>query len=219
MRFFLAIAISTVSMMAPAGTTRPSASPATRPSSPNELVLKVARSVPDGGGYNTKWAGTGTPREIMFKGTRILGKGTDGTYCCGFTFAVAMQAADELHLLDGKSVQQIKRFQKEWYGAVPEKDLQETQCTTAVEHLGIGKSINPDDAKPGDFMQLYRSKGGHSVIFLGWVEKDGKRIGFKYRSSQGSTKGIGDNTEYFSDTDLPKAAVDRKRIYFGRFNG
>jgi len=67
-------------------------------------------------------------------------------------------------------------------------------------------------------MQLYRVKSGHSVIFLGWVEKDGKRIGVKYRSSQGSTNGIADNTEYFSDGGMPKAAVDRKRIYFGRFN-
>ena len=56
------------------------------------------------------------------------------------------------------------------------------------------------------------------MIFLGWEEKDGKRVGFKYRSSQGSTKGIGDNVEYFSDSGMEKGKVDRKRVYFGPFN-
>ena len=186
--------------------------------SPNDVVLRTARSYADGGGYNLKWGGTGTPEEILHDGQRVLAKGTDGTYCCGFTFAVAMKAGGEMKLFEGKTLEQIKRFQKEWYGAVDEPELREKQCSLAVGNLGVGRAVPMDEAQPGDFCQFWRGKGGHSVIFLEWVERNGKRIGFKYRSSQGSTKGIGDNTEYFSDSGIEKGHVDRKRIYFGRFN-
>ena len=185
--------------------------------SPNEIVLSAARSYPDGGGYNLKWAGSGTPEEILFKGERILAKGVEGTYCCGFTFAVAMKAGAEMKLFEGKTLEQIKRFQKEWYGAVEEPEIREKQCALAVGNLGVGRQVSADEAMPGDFMQLWRGKSGHSVIFLSWIEKDGKRIGFNYRSSQGSTKGVGDTAEYFSDSGVEGGRVLRDRIYFGRF--
>ena len=183
----------------------------------NDIVIRAARSYGDGGGYNLKWGGTGTPEEILFDQQRVLAKGSDGTYCCGFTFAVAMKAGGEMELFKGKTIEQIKRFQKEWYGAVDEPEIREKQCSVAVEHLGVGKSIPFDDAQPGDFCQLWREKSGHSVIFLGWEMKDGRRVGLKYRSSQGSTKGIGDKSEFFSDTGIKDANVDRRRVYFGRF--
>jgi hypothetical protein len=44
-------------------------------------------------------------------------------------------------------------------------------------------------------------------------------IGFKYRSSQKSTDGIGDRIEYFSDAadpTNPVGKVDRKRFYIAR---
>jgi hypothetical protein len=181
-------------------------------------VVRVARTFPDGGGYNTKWAGSGTPEEIRFKDTRILAKGENGTYCCGFTFNVVMKAAGEAGLLKDKSADEIKRFQKDWYGAVKDKETAERQCAIALEHLGIGKQVSPDDAQPGDFLQFWRTKSGHSVVFLKWVERDGKRIGVTYRSSQGSTDGVGDKTEYFKDSGEEKAEVDPSRMYFGRLN-
>ena len=216
----LVLVAVTAATAAPAGkpTTRPSPPPAAAAGTPNEIVLAAARSFRDGGGYNTKWAGSGTPEEVRFEGERVLGKGTDGTYCCGFTFAVAMRAGGQMKRFEGKTIEQIRRFQKEWYGAVDEPDIREKQCAVAVEHLGVGRQVSADEALPGDFMQIWRTpKGGHSVIFLGWIEKEGKRIGFKYRSSQGTTKGIGDTEEYFSDSGIEKARVLRDRIYFGRF--
>src|SRR6187397_1649447 len=85
---------------------------------PNDVVIRTARSYSNGGGYNEKWGGTGCPEEIQFEKQRVLAKGTNGTYCCGFTFAVAMKAGSEMDLFKGKTIEQIKRFQKEWYGAV-----------------------------------------------------------------------------------------------------
>lgn len=193
------------------------AAPAGPAESPNDVVLRAARSYADGGGYNLKWAGSGTPEEILFGGQRVLAKGVEGTYCCGFTFAVAMKAGAEMKLFEGKTLEQIKRFQKEWYGAVEEPEIREKQCALAVKHLGVGRPVSADEARPGDFMQLWRGKSGHSVIFLSWIEKDGKRIGFNYRSSQGSTKGVGDTSEYFSDSGIEGGRVLRDRIYFGRF--
>ncbi len=179
-------------------------------------VIAVSRTFGDGGGYNIKWSGSGTVEEIRFKNTRILAKGENGSYCSGFTFNVAMKAATDNGLLKGKTVEQIKRFQKEWYGAVTEPDIREKQCAVALGNLGIGKQITPDEAKPGDFLQFWRTKSGHSVVFLNWVEKDGRRVGFNYRSSQGSTDGVGDKTEHFKDSGIAKGEVDPKRMYFGR---
>jgi hypothetical protein len=197
-------------------TSAPSLVVAAGPSTQPCDVEAVSRTFPDGGGYNVKWGGSGTPREIRFKDARILARGENGTYCCGFTFTVVMQAASDAGLLSDKSVEQIKRFQKQWYGAVDDKPTRERQCAVALEHLGIGKQVSPHEAQPGDFLQFWRTKSGHSVVFLKWVEKDGQHIGFTYRSSQGSTDGIGDKTEYFKDSGIEKAEVDPQRMYFGR---
>jgi hypothetical protein len=180
----------------------------------NAVVLEKVRAIPDGGGYNWVANSTGVPEEIRFKDTLILKKGEGGTYCCGITFAVVMQAADELKMLEGLSPADVKLLQKRFYG-VPE-DAQERQCVMALEESGLGYAVSADEAKPGDFLQFYRAKDGHSVIFLKWVEENGQRVGFTYRSSQKSTNGVGDKTEYFRDAAGKEGKVDRTRMYFGR---
>jgi hypothetical protein len=128
-----------------------------------------------------------------------------------------MKTANERGLLKGKTAEQIQSFQKEWYGAT--KESGETQCAYAIEKLGIGQRVATKDAKPGDFLQLWRTnKSGHSVVFLDWVSDKGQPIGVKYRSTQTSTKGIGDRTEYFTGVPGKKGAVDPKRLYFCRLN-
>jgi hypothetical protein len=175
-------------------------------------VVAIARAFPNGGGY--EWKGTGVPEDVRFNGKTVLAKGK-ATYCSGFTFAVAMKAAAERGLLKDKTIEQVQAFQKEWYGAT--KESAETQCAYAIEKLGIGKRIAKKDAKPGDFLQLWRTnKSGHSVVFLEWITDAGRQIGIKYRSSQTSTKGIGDRVEYFAGIPRKKGSVDPKRLYFGR---
>jgi hypothetical protein len=179
-------------------------------------VVEIARNYDDGGGYDNSWKGSGVPAEIRFKDERILAKG-NGSFCCGFTFAVAMDAATARGLLRDKSVDEVRAFQKQWYGATEES--REIQCALAIETLGIGERVEADKARAGDFLQFWRTnKSGHSVMFLEWIEDDSKRIGFKYRSSQGSTKGIGDQAEYFAGTKGNDGGVDPKRMYFCRLN-
>lgn len=180
-------------------------------------VLKEARAFPDGGGYDRSWKGSGTPEEIRFAGERILRAGTEKngkatSYCCGFTFTVFMRLANRHDLLKGRSVTDVKRLQKTWYGTT--KRTAERQSVLALEDFGLGKTVKHAAARPGDFVQFWRTnRSGHSVIFLAWITEKGQRVGLRYRSSQGSTKGIGDVTERFSTHG---GKIDAKRLHIGR---
>ena len=177
-------------------------------------VVAIARGYRDGGGY--KWEGHGVPEDVAFKGAVILSKARSptGTYCCGFTFAVAMKAAVRRGLLADKTVAQVRRLQREWFGASSEPTVKSKQCAVAVEHLGIGKEIPLAQARPGDFLMIWRTNGsGHSVVFLRWATRDGERIGIGYRSSQPKTRGIGDNVEYFAGVQGTTGAIDPRRAY------
>lgn len=172
----------------------------------NDAVLAVARSIPDGGTY--KISGTGVPFDVVHKQVVILPKG-DTVYCSGFTFAVAMKAAQARGLLENKSIPDVRAFQRNWYGSGGESEL---LSGPALEKLGIGRSVAQADALPGDFMQLWRTTGtGHSTVFTGWLEENGKKTGVKYRSAQGP--GVGDKQERFSDSG---GSVIRSRTYFSR---
>jgi hypothetical protein len=178
-------------------------------------IVQIARSFNDGGKY--KWSGTGTPEAIVFKDETILSAGTEGTYCSGFTFTVVMKAAEARGVLKGKTVEQVKLFQKQWYGATP--DSAEVQAGFAMEKLGIGKSVSLKDAKAGDFIQFWRvRKSGHSAVFLDWIVEKKEVVGFRYRSTQQSTDGIGDKTEYFEDAEGKDGGVVRARTYIARLN-
>ena len=199
-------------------------------SRPNAVVLSVAEAVPNKGGYNTKWTGSGTPFAISHGGKEILAKGNK-TYCNGFSFAVVMRSADKLGALNNKSVKQVRTFQRMWYGGyelekaktdVERKwmeDVRERQLQAAIPKLGIGYAVLVQDAEPGDFVQFWRVKSGHSAVFLGWITEDNPDngepmvVGLRYRSSQKSTEGVGDKVERFRGQG---GDVNPKRMYFAR---
>lgn len=183
----------------------------------NADVLEDARAIPDGGGY--VWAGeSGSPREIRHGDELIVKAQAKGSYCSGFTFCVAMETARQRGLLRGKDPAAVRDFQKQWYGST--KEAAERQCALAVETLGIGKEVKPMKAgRPGDFVQIWRTnKSGHSVMLLGWVRDGREIVGIRYRSSQKSTDGVGDRTEYFADVPGHDGKVDRSRVYVARLN-
>lgn len=184
---------------------------------PGKDVLAAARAIPDGGTY--VWTnGSGVPRDIRHDGEVILKAQEKGTYCSGFTFCVAMEAARERGLFRGKSAEAVRAFQKQWYGST--KEAAERQCALAVEQLGIGREVKSlADAQPGDFMQIWRTnKSGHSVLFLDWVREGEEVVGIKYRSSQKSTDGVGDRIEYFADAKGRDGKVERRRTYVARLD-
>ncbi|MBN1490908.1 MAG: hypothetical protein JXA69_13400 [Phycisphaerae bacterium] len=182
---------------------------------PGNDVLEVAYSFPDGGGYCSV-EDSGVSETIEHNGSVILPASAGGTYCCGFTFQVAMRVANSRGLLTGKSVADVRHFQKLWYGSVPGSEVR--QCAMAVEDLGIGREIPLEDARPGDFMHLGNvSPCGHAVVFLDWLrDGNGEVVGVRYRSSQG--KGIGDGTAIFADAWPRFSNIDPKRCAVARLN-
>jgi hypothetical protein len=182
-----------------------------------ELLTIATRRV--GGGYS-QLGSSGVSRRIEWDGETLLRASPDGsTYCCGFTFEVVMELAEKRGLLKGKSYIDMKRFQKQWYGAEPGSNKR--QVALAMETLGIGYEVSLDDARPGDFVIYSRTgpKGiGHSVILLDTIRKDGKVIGLYYRSSQPATNGIGNQTEYFSDSGYSNGMIRRDTTVVARLN-
>jgi len=179
----------------------------------NEHVLKVANTF-SGGGY--KWAGTGTPKDLIFNGTKILSKSAEGTYCSGYTFMVAFDVMNENGMLSHLDVPTIKRLQQDWYGSNDE--AAETQCLLALEKLGLGKSVTLENAQAGDFVQFWRNnKTGHSVIFLNWIKDSfGNITGINYRSTQKVTNGIGNRTETIGTAPTD---INLQRLYVVRLKG
>jgi len=180
-----------------------------------EDIIKTAYAY-EGGGY-CALSDSGVPEPVVHQGITILRQSKGGSYCCGFTFLVAMKVAEERGLLKKKQPYEVARFQKEWYGAA--KGSNWRQLVLAMENLGIGRQIDPRDARAGDFAVVHRVRGaGHSVIFLDWVKHNDITVGFRYRSSQPSTNGVGDGIEYFVTSGYKGATVDPKHFYVGRLN-
>ncbi len=62
-----------------------------------------------------------------------------------------------------------------------------------VQYAKMGEEIEPQRARPGDFMNIsWKSGNGHAVIFLGWqIDDEGKKH-VLYWASQPKTNGLGD---------------------------
>ncbi len=184
-----------------------------KPGSINKDVVDAALSYPDGAGGLYSLGGSGVIETIYHKGSVLLSY-TGSTYCNGTSFTIAMKVLNKRNLLQNKEFDQVKTFQLIWYGS---RGDTERQQGPALDYLGLGGNVSQQEALPGDFAQLWRTNNsGHSVVFLGWAEENGKIVGIKYRSSQGKGpgSGVGNRTEYFSDTG--KGAVIRERVYISR---
>jgi hypothetical protein len=180
----------------------------------NKDVYDAAFSYADGSGGEYNLAGNGVIETIYHKGQVVLNY-TGNTYCNGTSFTIAMNVINKRNLFANKTLREVKTFQQIWYGV--QQSTVERQQGPALEYMGIGKNIPQTEAIPGDFAQIWRTNSsGHSVVFLGWVQENGKIVGLKYRSSQGRgpNSGVGNRTEYFSDTG--KGSVVRQRTYISR---
>jgi hypothetical protein len=187
-----------------------------QPGSPNKDVVEAALSYPDGAGGQYNMQGSGVMETILHKGETVLAY-TGSTYCSGATFTIAMKVINKRNLFANKTLKEVKSFQRMWYGASSDPALVEKQQGPALEMMGIGGNVTHAEALPGDFGQIWRTNNsGHSVVFMGWEEKDGKIIGFKYRSSQGKGvgSGVSNRKEFFSDSG--KGSVIRERFYLSR---
>ena len=176
-------------------------------------IMSVANKF-SGGGY--QWGGVSGVCIPLYHNGKLIRSYDEGgpSHCCGYTLSVAFIAATNRGLFDGKSESEVSKFSSNWNSA---GGANGKLCVEALENLGIGKEVLLENAQEGDFCQIWRTNGsGHSVIFLSHIYEGDDIIGFNYRSSQKSTDGIGDSSEYFSDSG--KGKVNKDVTYFGRMD-
>ncbi len=178
-------------------------------SSLQPFVLATLRAYPMDGTHPYHWPKSGNwkgcTRDLHYQGELLAAGDPQGrAYCCGLTFEVFLRAwmswcdaeARERRILDfGRD--EVRKLQSDWFGSAEER----TCVRHALLSRGLGREIsNWDEARAGDFVQLWRHDGsGHSVIFLAWERAGSKITGLRYWSTQNSTKGIGERVERFGD--------------------
>ena len=174
----------------------------------NDHVVALMDDYPTDGSYAYWWPSGvdwgGNPHDIHYNGRLFAaGDGQQRSFCVGLTFEVFMRAFDEVDRswsgdgdLNGISFDDLYDFRTDWYV----RDLYGSGVVEAVENYGIGQGVSDwADVQPGDFVQFWRHSGsGHNVVFVDWERDSADNIiGFLYWSTQGSTDGVGQNSEYF----------------------
>lgn len=179
----------------------------------NKFILKaidiVQATAPDGGGYfaNIKAQPPETPigYELKLFGKSLFKPQRKTSFCSGATYAVFIEALNMIYAdstkeldferfeafrmeeLDGKRREDGVKFWGKW------NDDGYGNHYAMVQYSKIGTRISPEEALPGDFVNIsWTNGGGHSTVFLGWYidEKGEKRL--MYFSSQKSTNGLAD---------------------------
>lgn len=190
----------------------------------SKFVMAVVKTYPTDGTHGYYWpkgdAWPGTTCDLLYQGTKACEADPQKRcYCCGLTFEVFAKAWKQwgegrkrefaIPGVDGKGILDLRA---DWFGSTGDK---RTTLQAAVVSRKLGRAIaNPDEARAGDFVQLWRKNGtGHSVVFLEWKKGgDGKVKGIKYWSTQKSTNGIGEREERVAGDD----GVDLEQVYVVR---
>lgn len=162
---------------------------------PNQSVVKALLEYPRDGSHDYWWprkkegpAYDGVTTDILLDGVRVLkGEPKGRTFCCGLTLEVLL-AVLPTSAKSPVTTATADQFKELWFC----KKFQSPGPEDAMLAFGIGEKVAPDDALPGDFVQIWRNnKSGHSVVFVDWaLDEQGKRVGMHYWSTQEGTKGI-----------------------------
>jgi hypothetical protein len=188
--------------------------PAPGPTLPTETefarhLLAVIATYPTDGTHRYWWpkegAWRGNARTLRYDGAVLAEGDAEGRcHCCGLTFEVFLQAWQRWAKEAGRpervldlDVEGVRRLQTQWFGSPEDRSC----LHTAIVANGLGRRIDRvEDARPGDFVQLWRTNGtGHSAVFLEAVREDGRIVGLRYWSTQGSTNGVARHVERFED--------------------
>jgi hypothetical protein len=189
----------------------------------NSHILRAFESYPRDGSHGYWWprgsSWEGTTRDLVYLGEKVAtGDPRKRSYCSGFTFEVFFRAyeswceEEKVPFRIGKlNAATIGDFRRAWYGS----DGDRRTLAHALVDFELGTLVEKwEEAKPGDFVQLWRHDGsGHSAIFLEWKKNGSEIAGIRYGSSQKSTGGIGVAAEDFGDSGR---AVDRNQVYLVR---
>jgi len=176
----------------------------------NRMVLELLRRYPTDGTHGYHWpkdsSYDGSSRDVMMWGRRVLrGEPERRTFCCGLTLEVFLDAWQQWVALNPDAAAALQPrhfddFRKDWFV----REVRGAGPAEALVGRGIGRIVPYDEARPGDFLQLWRTNDtGHSAIFLGWIRNPAEEIvGVNYWSSQKNTNGIAERFEYFDAPEL-----------------
>ncbi len=206
------------------------------PWSLNRAVLQQYKSYPTDGTFDYLWGNRrgdyGVTQNVAYLGEIIcpVYAGNPGdpitTYCSGVAFETAVLALNTYNATYGhprigniQTAANMRSFRLRWYGVTDADKL----AARAIPEWGAGREITDfEEAQDGDFIQLWRQPyganlpSGHNPLFVNWVRDSSSQItGARYWGSQGSTDGIGYNTETFG-TGSGRLNVDR--FYIGRLS-
>ena len=183
--------------------------PAPAPGELNPYVVAILESYPRDGTHRYYWpkgsAWAGTTRDLFYRGQRIADGDPEGRcYCCGLTFEVFIRAYEAWcakrkveFRIGSLEAAAVLKLRSDWYCAGAER----RGPVAALVPRDLGVEVpSIDDAKPGDFAEIWRKNGsGHSVIFLG---NEGGAM--RYWSTQPATNGIGYRTEPFDKAHIAR---------------
>lgn len=184
----------------------------------NRFILEVQREYPIDGSFQYHWPKSGgwegATQDVVYDGRRLArGDPQRRSYCCGLTFEVYVRAL--LRASGGKPVagvtaDDLHEARLRFFGDSKTGERRRL-VQHALESMKLGRAVDHDDARAGDFVQLWRASGsGHQAVFVNWLYRDGKRAGLTYWSSQPSSRGIGYVSERFAD------GVTEAEVFIGR---
>lgn len=178
------------------------------------------------GEYRWYPGSSGLPIDIYFESDKALIKAPEdqSTHCAGFTFAVFFVTALNRGLLNNFTDNDIKTLFQVWNESDGTKYPK--LCVKAISQpiraglQPLGKEVSLEQARPGDFCQIWRTTGtAHNAIIVEVLRDGANIIGLKYYSSnpianpETNKTGIGLAIEKFSDVG---GTMLRPFTYFAR---
>jgi len=179
----------------------------------NYYILKgidrVQATAPEGGGYFTGMTDRPTESPIGYElkifGKSLLDPPRTTSYCSGASYGAFIEGLNRIYhcgidSLDFDHYETLRM--QEINGGRRNDGIKFWGHWNAdgfgnhfalVQYSGMGTEIQPNNARPGDFVNIsWKKGGGHSVVFLGWrKDRAGKKY-IVYWSSQKGTEGYGD---------------------------
>jgi len=179
----------------------------------NKYILKgidkVQSTAMDGGGYfiGKDSIPTESPLgyDIKFLGRPLLDAPRTTSYCSGSSFGAFIEGLNFIFENKDKKIED-----KQYYALrMQEKDGGRREDHVEfwgewnadgygnhfalIQYSGMGTRIKPNQARPGDFLNIsWKSGLGHSVVFLGWYKDNKEKKHLMYWSSQRATNGYSD---------------------------
>ncbi len=170
-----------------------------------DAVIRLAASR-RGGGY--QWKGDGVSKDIVYAGRPYLRANPEGTFCCGATLELFLDAYCQRRLGHDSSKatgqwfedwpwEKMTALKQGWWGtgdapanplfpADVRQTIREKQVCHALTWAGFGEPVSDYRLlQRGDFAMFWRKSGsGHSVVFWGRDRDEAGRERLWYWSSQ-----------------------------------